>query len=137
VLALSLLAAPSEEPVPVGDAGPQLDREALRQYRRRLAELDEELDAAEAHHDAAKHAKRTAEREALVAEIKRATGLGGNPRRAGSPTEKARLNVTRTIRHAINYLSTTAPELAAHLDESLVTCVSCCYEPRTNIAWTI
>ena len=115
VLALSLLASPSEEAVPVGDAGPQVDREALRQYRRRLAELDEELDGAEAHHDFAKHAKRTAEREALVAEIKRATGLGGRPRRAGSPTEKARLNVTRTIRHAINYLSTTLPELAAHL----------------------
>jgi hypothetical protein len=136
MLALSLLAAPSEEPVHVGDAGPQLDREALRQYRRRLAELDEELDAAEAHHDVATHAKRTAEREALLAEIKRATGLGGKPRRAGSPAEKARLNVTRTIRHAISYLSTMAPELAAHLDESLVTGVSCCYEPRTNVAWT-
>jgi predicted ATPase len=136
VLALSLLAAPSEEPISVADAGPQLDREALRQYRARLAELDEELDAAETHHDAAKHAKRSAERDALVAELKRATGLGGKPRRAGSPTEKARLNVTRTIRHAINYLSTPAPELAAHLNESLVTGVSCCYEPRTNIAWT-
>src|SRR5262249_31950119 len=40
VLALSLLTAPSEEPVSIGDAGPQLDREALRQYRKRLAELD-------------------------------------------------------------------------------------------------
>jgi hypothetical protein len=114
-----------------------LDREALRQYRKRLAELDDELDDAEAKHDAAKHAKRSAEREALVLkELARATGLGGKPRRAGSPTEKARLNVTRTIRHAITYLSTPLPELAAHLDESLVTGVSCCYEPRTNIAWT-
>ena len=30
------------------------------------------------------------------------------------PTEKARLNVTRTIRHAVTYLSTALPELAAH-----------------------
>jgi hypothetical protein len=137
VLALSLLAAPSEEAVPVSDAGPQIDREALRQYRRRLAELDEALDAAEAHHDVAKHARRTAEREALLAEIKRATGLGGKPRRAGSPTEKARLNVTRTIRHAINYLSANAPELAAHLDESLVTGVHCCYQPRASVTWSL
>ena len=51
VLALSLIAAPTEDPVPVGDAGPMLDREALRQYRKRLADLDEELDDAEARHD--------------------------------------------------------------------------------------
>ena len=113
-----------------------LDREALRQYRKRLAELDEELDDAEAKHDVARHAKRSAEREALLKELARATGLGGRPRRTGSPTEKARLNVTRTIRHAITYLSTALPELAAHLDVSIATGVSCCYEPRTNIAWT-
>ena len=58
VPALSLIAASTEEPVPVGDAGPMLDREALRQYRQRLAELDEELDDAEAK------ARRRAAREA-------------------------------------------------------------------------
>jgi hypothetical protein len=136
VLALSLIAAPAEEPLPVGDAGPLLDREALRQYRQRLTALDEELDDAEAKHDVARHAKRTTEREALLKELARATGLGGKPRRTGSPTEKARLNVTRTIRHAISQISTVLPELSAHLDESLATGISCCYEPRTNIAWT-
>lgn len=135
VLALSLIAAPKEDPVPVGDAGPMLDREALRQYRKRLAELDDELDDAEAKHDDARHVKRSAEREALLKEVARATGLGGKPRRSGSPTERARLNVTRTIRHAITYLATPLPQLAAHLDEALVTGVSCCYEPRSNIAW--
>lgn len=54
----------------------------------------------------------------------------------GSPAEKARLNVTRTIRHAITDLATRAPELAAHLNESIVTGVSCCYEPRADITWT-
>ena len=136
LLALSLIAAPAEDPLPVGDAGPLLDREALRQYRKRLAALDEELDEAEAMHDVLCHAKRSAEREALLKELARATGLGGKPRRTGSPTEKARLNVTRTIRHAISQLRTVLPELSAHLDESLATGISCCYEPRTNIAWT-
>jgi predicted ATPase len=134
--ALDLLGASSEEPIPRGDAGPMLDREALRQYRRRLAELDDELDDAAIHGDTKRQAKRSAERDALIAELKRATGLGGRPRRSGSPAEKARVNVTRTIRHAIIDLSTKVPELAAHLDESIVTGVSCCYEPRTNIAWT-
>jgi hypothetical protein len=136
VSALALIGASSEEPMPSGDTGPLLDRETLRQYRRRLAQLDDELDDAAVHGDAPRQAKRTAERNALIAELKRATGLGGRPRRSGSPAEKARLNVTRTIRHAITELSTKVPELAEHLDKSIVTGVSCCYEPLTNIVWT-
>jgi hypothetical protein len=136
VPALALIGASSEELVPQSDTGPVLDREALRAYRRRLAELDDDLDDAAIHGDAGRQAKRTAERDALIAELKRATGLGGQPRRSGSPAEKARLNVTRTIRHAIGDLSTKVPELAEHLDESIVTGVSCCYQPLTNIVWT-
>jgi hypothetical protein len=72
----------------------------------------------------------------LIAELKRATGLGGRTRRSGSPAEKARVNVTRTIRHAIGELASRAPDLAAHLEESIVTGVACCYEPRVDIVWT-
>jgi hypothetical protein len=136
VAALSLIGATSDEPLATADTGPVLDREALRQYRQRLAMLDDELDAAARRDDRKRHAERSAEREALIEELKRATGLGGRPRRSGSPAEKARVNVTRTIRHAITDLATRAPELAAHLDESVVTGVSCCYEPRVDIAWT-
>jgi len=136
VPAMALIGASSEERVPQSDTGPVLDREALRAYRRRLAELDDDLDDAAVHGDAARQAKRTAERDALIAELKRATGLGGRPRRSGSPAEKARLNVTRTIRHAIAELSTKVPELAEHLDDSIVTGVSCCYKPLTKILWT-
>jgi tetratricopeptide (TPR) repeat protein len=136
VAALSLIGASSDEPLGTADTGPVLDREALRQYRLRLAELDDELDAAALRGDRERQAERSAEREALIEELKRATGLGGRPRRSGSPAEKARVNVTRTIRHAIGDLSTRAPDLAAHLEESIVTGVSCCYEPRVDIVWT-
>lgn len=136
VPALALIATSIAEAIPTADTGPLLDRQALRQYRQRLADLDDELDAAARRGDAKRQAERSAEREALIGELKRATGLGGRQRRSGSPAEKARLNVTRTIRHAITDLSTRAPELAAHLDESIVTGVSCCYDPRADIAWT-
>jgi len=135
VPALALLALPGEAPLPIGDAGPLLDREALRQYRARLADLDEALEGAAAHDDVARDAKLSAEREALVRELARATGLGGRARRSGSAAEKARLNVTRTIRHAITYLETAFPELGAHLQESVVTGMSCSYEPHGNVAW--
>jgi len=134
--ALSLIGAAIGIPLPTADTGPVLDQQALIQYRRRLADLDDELDAAALRGDTARQAKVNAERDALIAELKRATGLGGRPRRSGSPAEKARLNVTRTIRHAINELASRAPDLAAHLDQSVVTGVSCCYEPAVDIAWT-
>jgi hypothetical protein len=136
VSALSLIGASSEERLATADTGPLLDREALRQYRRRLAELDDELDAAALRGDRRRQAERSADREALIAELKRATGLGGRPRRSGSPAEKARVNVTRTIRHAIGELASRAPDLATHLEESIVTGISCCYEPRVDIIWT-
>ena len=136
VAALSLIGASSDEPLASTDTGPVLDREALRQYRRRLAQLDDELDAAALRGDHTRQAERTAERDALIDELKRATGLGGRPRRTGSPAEKARVNVTRTIRHAIWELASRAPDVAAHLEESIVTGVSCCYEPRVDIVWT-
>jgi tetratricopeptide (TPR) repeat protein len=136
VPALALMGASFDETISTADTGPMLDAEALRAYRRRLAELDDELDAAVLRGDDKRQAERSAERDALIAELKRATGLGGRPRRSGSPAEKARLNVTRTIRHAINDLVTRAPALAAHLDESIVTGVSCRYEPQADIAWT-
>lgn len=137
VPALALVGASADDPIPGGDAGPVLDREALRQYRRRLSELDDRIDAAAVRGDLSRQQQFAAERDALIAELKRANGLGGRPRRSGSPAEKARLNVTRTIRHAISELSTRAPVLAAHLDQSVVTGVSCCYEPRTPVSWHI
>jgi predicted ATPase len=136
VTALALVGAASDVEIASADTGPVLDREALRKFRQRLTELDDELDAAAIRGDVARQADRSAERDALIAELKRATGRGGRPRRSGSPAEKARLNVTRTIRHAITDLAARAPELAQHLDESIVTGVSCCYEPRVDIAWT-
>jgi predicted ATPase len=136
VAALSLISASSDEPLATSDTGPMLDRQALRQYRQRIAELDDELDVAALRGDAKRQAERTAERKALIEELKRATGLGGRPRRSGSPAEKARVNVTRTIRHAIRELASKAPDVAAHLEESIVTGISCCYEPKVDIVWT-
>jgi tetratricopeptide (TPR) repeat protein len=135
--AVSLIGVHSEAPLPLSDAGPQLDREALRQYRKRLADLDEDRALAEARHDTAREATLAAEREALLAELARATGLGGRSRQAGSSVERARLNVTRTIRHALKQLADVAPGLAVHLDETITTGTSCCYQPRVPIAWTL
>ena len=75
------------------------------------------------------------ERESLIAELSRATGLGGKSRPAGSSAERARLNVTRTLRHAIKHLEDAVPALAAHLDRSIRTGNFCAYEPDDEVTW--
>jgi tetratricopeptide (TPR) repeat protein len=119
-----------------GDAGPQLDREALRQDRQRLVDLEDDLAEAEQNNDRERASQLATERDALIAELTRATGLGGRTRRAGSSIERARLNVTRTIRHAIKLLDEVLPEVAAHLDRSITTGNHCCYQPSREISWT-
>jgi hypothetical protein len=56
--------------------------------------------------------------------------LGGRPRRLGSDTERARLNVTRAIRTAIARIRDRAPRIGAHLDDAVRTGTHCSYRPR-------
>ena len=83
----------------LGDAGVLLDVRAKDAYRRRLAEIDDDIERARALGDARREAQADAERDFLVRELSRAVGLGGRDRRASSASERARVAVTRAIRH--------------------------------------
>jgi len=97
----------------LGDAGPLLDAQAKAAYKKRLRELREELEDAQALDDEAAAAKAQAEMDALVAELSRAVGLSGRDRRAASAAEKARLNVSRAIRSAIARIGEPHPPSAS------------------------
>ena len=74
-------------------------------------------------------AKAEAEREWLLAELRRASGLGGRMRRTTSDSERARVNVTRTLRAALDRISVAAPQAGAHLKASIRTGLECRYDP--------
>ncbi len=78
--------------------GPALDAAARDAYRARLDTLTAGLDAADRAGDRAAAEKLEAERAALMAELRRAAGLGGRDRVAAPEAERARVNVTRTLR---------------------------------------
>lgn len=118
-----------------GDAGPLLDETARQAYRRRLEELDAELADADAEGAAERSQRLHDERTALLAEIRRATGLGRRARRAGSGDERARLNVTRALRSAVRRIHASAPHVARHLDDALVTGSFCAYRPAGPVSW--
>jgi tetratricopeptide (TPR) repeat protein len=110
-------------------AGAALDATALKRYRTRLAELDEEIAAAENTDDATRAEQLQDERDALTTELRRAVGLGGRLRKVGSVTERARVNVTRRLRDAIARVSEAHPELGRYLTDSIRTGTYCSFRP--------
>lgn len=122
----------------LGDAGELLDARAKESYRRRLAEIDEDIEEARTTGDDERAARADAERDFLVQELARAFGMGGRVRRAGSASERARAGVTRAIRQAIARIGEHHPLLGEHLIRTVRTGTYCAYlpDPRTPGRWT-
>ena len=77
------------------------------------------------------------EREALVAQLSAAYGLGGRPRRAGDPAERARSTVTWRIRDAIGRIEREHEELGRHLRAAVRTGTYCRYAPEVVPDWRL
>jgi hypothetical protein len=123
----------------LGDAGEMLDARAKDAYRRRLAEIEEDIELARALGDAERAAQADAERDFLLRELSRAVGLGGRDRRAASASERARVGVTRALRKAIGQIGEHHPQLGEHLDRAIRTGTSCAYvpDPRASAGWRL
>lgn len=143
VHALDLLAAqPADDDArrpPGGDAGPILDAQAKAMYRARLEELAEELGEAERWNDRERAARATEERELVAHELAAAVGLGGRDRKAASDSERARVNVTRSIKAALERIAEHSPALGRHLEATLRTGQFCSYmpDPRVPVRWEL
>lgn len=121
-----------------GDAGEMLDGRAKAAYRSKLSSLEHEVDEAEAWGDAERAAKARAEIDTITQELARAVGLGGRDRRAASEAERARVNVTRAVKAAVERIALASPELGRHLAATVKTGTFCVYapDPRARIAWS-
>ncbi len=106
-----------------------LDAEARARYRDHLEALDEQIDTAVALGDDARAAVLDAERQALIDQLKAATGLGGRSRRLGDNAERARKSVTNRIRNTLKKIEGSHPALAEHLRTAIATGSSCAYRP--------
>jgi hypothetical protein len=135
---LDLVAAETGQQTALGDAGAMLDERAKTAYRRRLAEIEDDIEQARAVGDETREAQADAERDLLVRELARAVGLGGRDRRAASASERARSGVTRAIRQGIARIGEHEPQLGEHLNRAVRTGTSCVYVPDADApaAWT-
>ena len=108
---------------------PALDDQARDAYRRRLAEVDDDIEEATQLNDTGRLELAQHDREYLIAELKRAIGLGGRHRTVGGTAERARTSVTRSLRYALGRFAEHHPSLAAHLEQSVHTGTYCSYKP--------
>jgi len=97
-------------------------------------ELNEDLERARAFNDEGRAAKVQDEIDFILQELASAVGLGGRARKAGSPQERARLNVTRAIRSAIERIAAHHRPLARYLSTTISTGTTCAYETEFRIA---
>jgi hypothetical protein len=126
-------------PSRLDDTVPLLDAQAREAYRRRLGELEDDLEQARSWADPERAARAEAEIDALVDELARAAGLGGRDRAAPSPAERARVSVTKAIRNALKTIARHSPALGDHLAASVHTGRFCSYAPPGEAppAWSL
>ena len=121
------------------DAGAHLDARAKSAYKRRLTELRDELAEAKQFGNEQQALSLEQDIDALLGELRRAIGLRGRDRKAASPAERARVNVTRTIKLALEHIGRVHPELETHLTASVKTGTFCRYQPDPDevVNWRI
>ncbi|MGZ4792660.1 MAG: ATP-binding protein [Ilumatobacteraceae bacterium] len=121
-----------------GSAGAMADRVALDAYRRRLADLDDDAEQAARDHDLARIERAAAERDTLLTELRRVTTATGEQRQfANHPAERARKAVSARIRAAMASIAEVLPELADHLDRTIVTGTQCRYAGGAAVSWDV
>jgi tetratricopeptide (TPR) repeat protein len=127
-----------EVTVDVGDAGELLDERAKAEYRARMLDLEAELSEAEEWNDPERASHVREERDFLARELAAAVGLGGRDRLAGSNAERARVNVTRAIKSALDRIQQHSPSLGRHLVATVRTGSFCSYQPdpRSTVSWS-
>jgi DNA-binding NtrC family response regulator len=114
-----------------------LDSQAKSEYRRRLAELREQLDDAERDNDPGRIERAQAEIEFLTQQLSAAVGLAGRDRPSGSHAERARLLVTQRVKAALKKLAECHEPLAEHLSTAIKTGYRCSYspDPEHKVDW--
>jgi hypothetical protein len=123
----------------VGDAGTLLDAQAKAAYKRRLDDLREELEEAQRFNDLERITQAQAEIDFLTEELAAAVGLGGRARKAAAAAERARLNVTKSIKAALRTIRENHSPLGQHLATSIRTGTFCSYapDPTRPLSWIL
>ena len=112
-----------------GDAGPVLDAKAKDAYKRKLEDLRDELEEANRFGDQRRAERAQEQIDALADQLSAAVGLGGRDRKVGSHVERARINVQRRLKDAIQRIEEQDSALGKYLFAAVKTGTYCSFTP--------
>jgi hypothetical protein len=118
-----------------GDA--VLDAQAMREYRNRYEELQDELDGARRNQDQGRCEKLQAELFALHRHLKAARGLGKRKRKLGDDGERLRKSVQMAITRTLKSIAEKHKALARHVRHSLRLGRQLRYQPEPDVVWDL
>jgi hypothetical protein len=114
----------------IGHPRPVVGRSERRDARRRrVEELEDQLDEAERLGDRGRASRAREELETVAEQLASAVGLGGRDRKAASNVERARVNVQRRLKDAIRRIAEHDAALGRYLDATVRTGTYCVYRP--------
>jgi hypothetical protein len=97
-----------------------LDNEALRAYNERVNEIEAELEDARQYNDLSRQERLEKEKEEILAEVRKATGLGRTSRDLNSEEVKLRCRIAAAIGRARNALKdANGDKLAEHFRKNI------------------
>lgn len=118
-------------------SSPTLDAAAVKSYKRRLVDIDEDLQEAERCNDIERAAALAAEADSLTSQLVSAFGLNGRARDLDDQRERIRKAVTARIRSSIRKTADQHETLGAHLANSVRTGTFCSYSPESPVSWIL
>ena len=106
---------------------PVLDDRAKATYRRRIEELQHDIDDADVCADLERAARARAELDQFVTELARATGFAGRGRCFADEAERARVAVCKAIKRAVAMITEVEPVLGREIGARVVTGTRCVF----------
>jgi pimeloyl-ACP methyl ester carboxylesterase len=116
---------------------PTLDDEALASYKKRLREIEAEIEDCTTGQLAKRADTLRTEKDMLARELRAAVGLGGRKRGLKDVSERARKAVSARIRGSLTKIEEAHGSLGRHLQKSVTTGTYCCYRPSPEVTWVI
>ena len=119
------------------DLGQSTSLDTLAKVNRRILEIDQEIEEAEAINDQGQIARLRKEKEDLLGYVQTNTGQGGRPRRVGSPQKTVYDQVHKAISRTLKQVAKTNPQLRNHLEANLQFGGSFTYQPEISPPWVL
>jgi hypothetical protein len=125
----------SLDPAGLESAGPVLDKQARRECRKRLRDIEVELAEAQSRHDLGRAETLRAEKKQVEEALLSAEGLRGRPRYVSDPRKQARDRVTAAIARSRRKIAKAHPSMAAHLQAALQRGKLWSYRTENPVYW--